>query len=86
MRASSFAVYTILSRKLAGEVSEDITQFYSGAVDSILTHPFIFFIRTKPLNIVDWFILLLHGAFELLEYQLLTLAHTFLEANLLPPH
>ena len=85
MGASSFAIYAILSRKLAGVVSVDIMQFYSGLIGSAMTLPMIFFIWTNPQNTFDWFVLFLIGFFGWLGHQLLTSAHTFAEANLLTP-
>ena len=85
MGASSFAIYAILSRKLAGKVTVDVMQFYSGLIGTIMVLPFIFFIWTNPNNIFDWFVLFLIGAFGWFGHQLLTSAHTFAEANLLTP-
>lgn len=85
MGASCFAMYAILSRKLAGIVSVDIMQFYSGMVGSLLTLPLVLFIWTNPENIFDWGVLIFIGFFGWLGHQLLTYAHTFAEANLLTP-
>ena len=85
MGASCFAVYAILSRKLAGAVSVDLMQFYSGLVGSFIVLPLIFFIWTNPSNTFDWIVLILIGFFGWLGHQLLTSAHSFGEANLLTP-
>ena len=85
MGATSFAIYAILSRKLAGVVSVDLMQFYSGLVGSAITLTIIFEIWTNPTNTFDWFVLFLIGFFGWLGHQLLTSAHTFAEANLLTP-
>ena len=85
MGAFSFAIYAILSRKLAGAVSVDLMQFYSGLIGSAIVLPMIFFIWTNPSNTFDWFILFLIGFFGWLGHQLLTSAHSFAEANLLTP-
>ena len=85
MGASCFAIYAILSRKLAGRVTVDLMQFYSGLLGSVLVLPFIFVIWSNPTNNFDWIILILIGAFGWLGHQLLTYAHTFAEANLLTP-
>ena len=61
MGAFSFAIYAILSRKLAGAVSVDLMQFYSGLIGSAIVLPMIFFIWTNPSNTFDWFILFLIG-------------------------
>ncbi|MDG2474243.1 MAG: DMT family transporter [Paracoccaceae bacterium] len=83
--ATSFAIYAILSRKLAGEVSVDLMQFYSGLVGSAIVLPMILFIWINPSNVFDWFVLFLIGFFGWLGHQLLTYAHSFADANLLTP-
>lgn len=85
MGASCFAIYAILSRKLAGRVSVDLMQFYSGLLGSLLVLPFIFVIWSNPTSNFDWCVLVLIGVFGWLGHQLLTYAHTFAEANLLTP-
>ena len=85
MGAFCFAIYAILSRKLAGTVSVDLMQFYSGLIGSLMILPLIFFIWTNPSNTFDWFVLILIGFFGWLGHQLLTSAHSFGEANLLTP-
>jgi drug/metabolite transporter (DMT)-like permease len=63
MGASCFAIYAILSRKLAGRVSVDLMQFYSGLLGSLLVLPFIFVIWSNPTSNFDWCVLVLIGVF-----------------------
>ena len=85
MGAFCFALYAILSRKLAGIVSVDVLQFYSGLVGSALTLPIGLLMWVNPSNHFDWLVLSLIGFFGWLGHQLLTSAHTYAEANLLTP-
>ena len=85
MGASCFALYAILSRKLAGIVSVDLMQFYSGLVGSILALPMALIIWINPGSSFDWLVFMLIGFFGWLGHQLLTSAHTYAEANLLTP-
>ena len=53
MSAISFAMYLILTRKLAGQVSTDTMQFYSGAVGFIVLAPFAFLPWQNPAGLLD---------------------------------
>ena len=83
--AFCFAGYSLLTRKLAGIVSVDIMQFYSGAVGSICLLPFAVYYWQSPDNAFDWIIMIMLGIFGWAGHQLLTRAHNFAPASTLTP-
>ena len=85
MAALGFALYSILTRKLAGKVPVDLLQFYSGFIGSLILLPFAFWHWQNPATLLDWGVLLSLGFFAWFGHQLLTHAHGFAPANLLMP-
>ena len=83
--AFSFSLYLILTRKLAGQVSTDTMQFYSGAVGFFALLPFAILQWTNPANLIDWIILISMGIWGWAGHQLLTNAHRHAPANILSP-
>ncbi|CAN0599428.1 unnamed protein product, partial [Laminaria digitata] len=83
--AFCFALYSILTRKLAGVVAVDTLQFYSGLVGTIALLPFAVLSWQNPTNVLDWSILIAIGVFGWLGHQLLTIAHRFAPASTLTP-
>ncbi|NKB53097.1 MAG: EamA family transporter [Rhizobiaceae bacterium] len=85
MAAISFAMYLILTRKLAGKVSTDTMQFYSGAVGFVVLAPFAVFTWQNPTNLLDWLVLCGLGLAGWAGHQLLTNAYRFAPASILSP-
>lgn len=83
--AFCFAGYSLLTRKLAGIVSVDVMQFYSGAVGTICLLPFAIYYWQSPDTFMDWFIMIMLGVFGWAGHQLLTKAHNFAPASTLTP-
>ena len=83
--AVCFAGYSLLTRKLAGIVSVDVMQFYSGAVGTICLLPFAIYYWQSPETLMDWFIMIMLGVFGWAGHQLLTKAHNFAPASTLTP-
>lgn len=83
--AVSFALYSILTRKLAGQVSTNTMQFYSGAVGFTVLAPFALVQWQNPDGLFDWVILLTLGFWGWGGHQLLTNAHRYAPANILSP-
>lgn len=84
--ACSFAGYSILTRRLAGVVSTDTMQFYSGAVGTIILLPFALFEWQTPTSTGDWTIMIALGLLGWLGHQFLTTAHRFAPASTLSPY
>lgn len=85
MAAFCFALYSILTRKLAGIVSPDTMQFYTGIVGTVALMPFAFLEWQNPATGFQWTILFGLGILGWAGHQLMTNALSFAPANLLMP-
>ena len=83
--AFCFALYSILTRRLAGEISVDVMQFHSGFVGTVVLLPFAILSWQSPDTMMDWAIMIMLGVFGWMVHQLLTHAHSFAAANVLTP-
>jgi len=83
--AFCFALYSILTRKLAGAVSPDTMQFYTGFVGTFALVPFAILEWQNPATGFQWFVLVGLGIFGWVGHQFLTNAMSFAPANLLMP-
>jgi drug/metabolite transporter (DMT)-like permease len=83
--ASCFAMYSILTRKLAGIVATDTMQFYSGLVGTLVLAPFAFAEWQAPANGLDWFLMVMLGVCGWLGHQLLTHAHGYAPVSAITP-
>ncbi|MEM8750842.1 MAG: DMT family transporter [Pseudomonadota bacterium] len=83
--AFCFAMYSILTRYLAGKVSTNSMQLYSGAVGTFVLLPFAIWQWTNPDTVANWIIMFGMGFFGWFGHQLLTNAHRFAEASTLTP-
>ena len=75
--AFSFALYSIITRKLSGVVASDTMQFYSGLVGTIVLLPFAIAAWQNPTTEFQWVIMIMLGFFGWLGHELLTRAHGF---------
>lgn len=83
--AFCFALYSILTRKLAGTVAVDTMQFYSGLVGTAVLLPFAIADWQNPVGLFNWTIMISMGVFGWLGHQFLTNAHGFAPASTLTP-
>lgn len=83
--ATSFAMYSILTRSLAGIVSTNTLQFYAGAVGALVLAPFAYWTWVSPDNWIDWIILISLGFWGWGGHQVLTNAHRYAPASTLSP-
>jgi drug/metabolite transporter (DMT)-like permease len=83
--AFSFALYSILTRRLAGQVSIDVMQFYTGAIGTAALLPVAIWQWRSPQTVIDWTILIMLGVFGWGGHQFMTVAHRFAAASLLTP-
>ncbi len=84
-QAVALALYSIMTRQLAGIVSTDTMQFYMGAVGTAVMTPLAIASWQNPTSGTDWLLLIGLGVFGWAGHQLLTNAHRFATANTLMP-
>jgi drug/metabolite transporter (DMT)-like permease len=80
-----FALYMLLTRKLAGVDSTTTQQFYAALVATIAIAPVALAGWMWPARPVDWIAFLLIGVAALVGHQFVTVAHRFAPASVLAP-
>ncbi|WP_299473961.1 DMT family transporter [uncultured Roseibium sp.] len=83
--AFCFALYSILTRKLAGTVPPDTMQFYTGLVGTFALVPFAIAEWQNPATGFQWGVLIGLGILGWVGHQFLTNAMSLAPANLLMP-
>jgi drug/metabolite transporter (DMT)-like permease len=84
--ATALALYSILTRKLAGTVATETMQFYMGLLGTAVLLPFALWSWVWPENPTQWVVLLSLGVFGWAGHQLLTGAHRFATSGTLMPY
>jgi drug/metabolite transporter (DMT)-like permease len=84
--ALAMALYSIMTRKLAGVVATETQQFYMGLLGTTVMLPFAVWSWQMPESALHWGLLLGLGTFGWAGHQLLTNAHRFASASVLTPY
>lgn len=84
--AFALALYSLMTRRLAGIVAVETQQFYLGALGTFLLLPFALWTWVAPANAPDLVLLLGLGFGGWAGHQLLTNAHRFAPAHTLMPY
>ncbi|MBM7066839.1 DMT family transporter [Actibacterium sp. 188UL27-1] len=83
--ASALALYSILTRRLAGVVATETMQIYMGGLGTLTLLPFAVWVWTAPATGLDWGLMVALGIWGWGGHELLTRAHAFAPANTLMP-
>lgn len=83
--ALALALYSILTRKLAGIVATETMQFYMGAVGTLALLPLAVIAWESPKTSLDWFLMTMLGIWAWAGHSLLIRAHTYAAANVVMP-
>lgn len=83
--AACFAVYQVLTRMLAGKVSSDTMQLYSGMVGTFVLAPFAAAVWVSPSTPLDWTLLVGVGFLGWFGHDMLTRAYGMASASVLTP-
>lgn len=84
--ATALALYSLMTRKLAGVVAVETQQFYLGALGTLLLLPFAIWTWEPPTDPLQTILLFSLGVGGWAGHQLLTNAHRFAPANTLMPY
>lgn len=79
-----FALYVIVTRKLAGEAKAVTTTFQTAAIGAILVSCFLPLIWEPP-TAIQWLLMMLMAGFGVGGHYLVTKAYDYAEASLLAP-
>ena len=84
--ATALALYSLMTRRLAGLVATETMQFYMGALGTAVLLPFAVWAWVMPPDLHGWVLLIGLGVGGWTGHQLLTTAHLFGSANTLMPY
>ncbi len=84
--ATGLALYSIMTRKLAGEVDALTMQFVLGLTGTVVILPFAIVNWVMPASALDTILMLSLGFFAWFGHELLIRAHRDAEASLLMPY
>lgn len=84
--ATALAIYSIMTRQLAGVVAVDTQQFYMGAIGTAVLLPFALLGWQSPDTVMGWVTLISLGVLGWGGHQMLTNAMRFGTANTLMPY
>ncbi|MGB3406775.1 MAG: DMT family transporter, partial [Jannaschia sp.] len=79
------ALFSILTRKLAGVAAPRTMQLYAGLVGTLITAPFAFLLWENPQTLVEWGLLVAVGVFAWSGHHFFGQAHGFAPASVLMP-
>ncbi|THH36258.1 DMT family transporter [Aliishimia ponticola] len=85
MNAVFIAVYSLITRAMAGKVSTDVMQFWMGFWGTAVTLPLALWHWQAPQDTTLWIILGAVGVLGWFGHQCMTAAHRFATANTLMP-
>lgn len=83
--ATALALFSILTRRLAGEVHSQTMQLYMGVMGTVLLFPTAVWTWTSPETLRDWILLAAIGGCAWAGHELFGRAHSFAEASFLTP-
>jgi drug/metabolite transporter (DMT)-like permease len=84
--ATALALYSMMTRRLAGRVAVETQQFYLGALGTFLLLPLAVWSWVQPENLLELVLLIGLGVVGWAGHQLLTNAHRFAPAHTLMPY
>jgi len=84
--ATGLALYSIMTRKLAGDVDALTMQFVLGLTGTVVILPFALLNWVMPASLMDTVLMLSLGFFAWFGHELLIRAHRDAEASLLMPY
>ena len=84
--AFALALYSIITRRLAGIVAAETMQFYMGALGTFSLFPLAFYDWVTPKTNFEWVLMTGLGVWAWAGHELLTRAHGYAPANTLMPY
>ena len=85
MNAIGLALFSILTRQMAGRISPQTMQIYMGALGTVVLLPFALWAWTTPATPAQWAAMLAVGLWAWIGHEMFSRAHLHAEAALLMP-
>ena len=84
--AFALALYSIITRKIAGVVAAETMQFYMGAFGALTLAPFALWVWVPPASGLEWGLMIGLGIAGWAGHEIFSRAHTYAPANTLMPY
>lgn len=85
LNATGLALFSILTRQMAGRISPQTMQLYMGALGTIVLLPFAIWFWTTPATLVQWIAMAGVGLWAWAGHEMFSRAHLHADANVLSP-
>lgn len=83
--ATALALFSIITRRLSGEISPQVMQNYMGALGTVALLPLAIWTWKMPASPLEWALLPAIGAFAWAGHEIFARAHLFADASALMP-
>ena len=83
--ATALALFSIMTRRMAGVAAPRTMQLYAGLVGSVVLAPVAVWLWDSPATALDWTLLFAIGAFAWAGHHFFSQAHGYAEASVLMP-
>ena len=83
--ATAFALFSIMTRRLAGVAAPRTMQLYAGVVGTVVLAPIALWLWQSPATPVDWLLLFAIGVFAWSGHHFFSMAHGYAPASVLMP-
>ena len=83
--AVAIALFSMITRRLAGTVNAQVMQFFSGALGTFALSPFAILAWQAPTHVIGWTLLFVVGIGAWLGHNMFSRAHVYANATTLMP-
>ena len=83
--ALALALFSILTRSLAGQIAPAIMQVYTSALGAVVLLPLAVMTWTAPQTPINWLLFILFGVFAWAGHDVFARAHLFAASSVLMP-
>ncbi|MEL6168623.1 MAG: DMT family transporter [Pseudomonadota bacterium] len=84
--ACAMALFSLITRRLAGSIAPQTMQLIMGALGTITLLPAALWVWQTPTTLTDWALMVAIGAFAWTGHEFFARAHSFAEAHALMPY
>ncbi|MGB3556720.1 MAG: DMT family transporter [Jannaschia sp.] len=83
--ATALALFSIMTRRLAGVAAPRTMQLYAGLVGTVVLAPIAFWVWDSPTTTLDWILIFAIGVFAWAGHHFFSQAHGYAPASVLMP-
>ena len=84
--ATGLALFSIMTRQMAGRITPQTMQLYMGALGTVVLLPFALWFWTMPESALQWVTMVAIGLWAWAGHEMFSRAHLHADANVLSPY